>query len=114
MVVKSTSLSPKLANFNWEDPFLLNDMLTDEERMIQSSVRAYAEGKLMPRILQDARNETFDREIITEAGQLGLLGGTIEGYGCPGINYVSYGLMARELEKIDSSYRSIMSVQSSL
>lgn len=101
--------------FQWEDPFLLNQSLTDEERAIQHSARQYAEDKLAPRIIQANRDETFDRAIYNEMGQAGFLGCTLpDKYGCAGVNYVSYGLIAREIEKVDSAYRSTMSVQSSL
>ena len=101
-------------SFNWEDPLLLDSQLTDEERMIRDSARAYAQEKLMTRILDANRHEVFHREIMNEMGELGLLGSTIQGYGCAGIGYVSYGLIAREVERVDSGYRSALSVQSSL
>jgi len=100
--------------FNWADPLLLEDQLTEEERMVRDSARAYAQAKLMPRILEANRHEKFDRAIIDEMGALGFLGPTIEGYGCAGVNHVCYGLIAREIERVDSAYRSTMSVQSSL
>lgn len=101
--------------FKWDDPFLLNDQLTDEERMIRDTARKYCQDKLMPRILEANRNEIFHREIMNEMGSLGLLGSTIpEEYGGAGLNHVSYGLIAREVERVDSGYRSAMSVQSSL
>jgi len=100
--------------FKWDDPLLLEDQLAEDERMVRDSARAYAQGKLMPRILEANRHETFDRAIIDEMGALGFLGSTIEGYGCAGVNHVCYGLIAREVERVDSSYRSTMSVQSSL
>ena len=100
--------------FNWEDPFLLDDLLTDEERAIQKTARDYAQGKLQPRIVEANRHETFDRNIIREMGTLGLLGPMIEGYGCAGASYTAAGLIARELERVDSAYRSCYSVQSSL
>ena len=102
------------ASFNWEDPFLIEEQLSEDERMIMHSARQYAEDKLLPRVQLSFREERMDREIFTEMGELGLLGSTIDGYGCPGVNYVSYGLIAREVERIDSGYRSMMSVQSSL
>ena len=102
------------AEFNWEDPLLLEDQLTEEERMVRDTARDYAQDKLMPRVLEANRHEKFDREIMNELGALGLLGSTIDGYGCAGTNYVSYGLIAREVERVDSGYRSAMSVQSSL
>src|SRR5262249_22487617 len=97
-----------------EDPFLLEDQLGEDERLIRDSARAYCQDKLMPRVLQAFRHEKFDREIMNEMGALGFLGSTIEGYGCAGTNYVSYGLIAREVERVDSGYRSALSVQSSL
>src|SRR5215216_891957 len=103
------------ATFNWEDPLDLDGELTAEERMIRDSVRAYAQEKLFPRVLMAYREERFDREIVTEMGELGLLGPTIpEEYGGAGLSYVAYGLIAREVERVDSGYRSMMSVQSSL
>ena len=100
--------------FNWQDPFQLDQQLTDEERMIRDSARDYAQNKLAPRVQQAFREEFTHREIFNEMGELGLLGSTIDGYGCPGVSYVSYGLIAREIERVDSGYRSMMSVQSSL
>lgn len=101
--------------FKWDDPFLLNDQLTDEERMIRDTSRKYCQDKLMPRILEANRHEIFHREIMTEMGAMGFLGSTIpEEYGGAGLNHVSYGLIAREVERVDSGYRSAMSVQSSL
>jgi len=100
--------------FKWDDALLLEDQLSDEERMIRDSARDYAQDKLMTRVLEANRHEHFHREIMSEMGALGLLGSTIEGYGCAGINYVSYGLIAREVERVDSGYRSALSVQSSL
>ncbi len=98
----------------WDDPFRLVDQLDGEERMVQQTAHDYCQEKLLPRILEANRHEIFHREIISEMGELGLLGATIEGYGCAGMNYVSYGLIAREVERVDSGYRSAMSVQSSL
>jgi glutaryl-CoA dehydrogenase len=100
--------------FSWDDPFLLEDQLSEEERRIRDQARAYAQDKLMPRVLEANRHERFDRAIMNEMGELGLLGSTLHGYGCAGVNYVSYGLIAREIERVDSGYRSAMSVQSSL
>lgn len=100
--------------FDWQDPLLLDSQLTEDERMIRDSARQYCQGKLMPRVLEAARHEHFDREIMREMGEMGLLGPTIDGYGCAGVNYVSYGLIAREVERVDSGYRSACSVQSSL
>ena len=102
------------ASFNWEDPFLFNEQLTEEERMVQETVAKYAKDKLAPRVVDMYRNEGVDRSIFTEMGELGLLGTTIEGYGCAGMSYTAYGVIAREIERIDSGYRSMMSVQSSL
>ena len=100
--------------FNWQDAFNLDDQLSDEERMVRDTAAAYAEEKLAPRVRDAFRNEQTDRAIFNEMGELGLLGATIEGYGCSGVGYVSYGLIAREIERVDSGYRSMMSVQSSL
>ncbi len=101
--------------FIWDDPLLLEDQLSEEERMIRDTARDYAQDKLQPRVLLANREEHFDREIMNEMGALGLLGATLPAkYGCSGVNYVSYGLMAREIERVDSGYRSAMSVQSSL
>ena len=111
---EKVSKSADKLNFNWADPLLLEELLTEEERQIRDTTRAYAQEKLMPRILEANRHEKFDRDILFEMGELGLLGSTIEGYGCAGVNYVSYGLIAREIENVDSGYRSTLSVQSSL
>ncbi|CAH0492829.1 unnamed protein product [Peronospora farinosa] len=100
--------------FNWRDPLLLDDQLTDEEAMIQKSANDYCQGKLLPRIVQANRKGTFDRSIMKEMGEMGFLGPTIHGYGCAGVGYVSYGLIANAVERVDSAYRSAMSVQSSL
>ncbi|XP_040270918.1 glutaryl-CoA dehydrogenase, mitochondrial [Bufo bufo] len=100
--------------FDWRDAFCLDSQLTEEEIMIRDSFRSYCQERLMPRILMANRQEVFDREIISEMGGLGVLGSTIKGYGCAGTSYVAYGLLAREVERVDSSYRSVMSVQSSL
>ena len=105
---------PTKAVFQWDDPLQFDGLLTDEERMIRDSAREYCQGRLMPRVLMSHRNETFDREIFNEMGELGFLGATLDGYGCAGVNYVSYGLIAREVERVDSGYRSAFSVQSSL
>ena len=102
------------AQFNWQDPFLLDDQLTEEERLVRDTARDYAQDKLLPRVRDAYRKEYTDPEIFREMGALGLLGCTIEGYGCAGLNYVCYGLTAREVEAVDSGYRSMMSVQSSL
>jgi len=98
----------------WDDILLLDKQLDEDERLVRDSAHDYCQAKLAPRILKANRNEHFDREILLEMGELGLLGMTIDGYGCAGMNYVSYGLAAREVERVDSGYRSVMSVQSSL
>jgi len=100
--------------FNFEDPFLLDAQLSEEERMVRDAARDYCQSRLAPRVKQAFRDEYTDRAIFNEMGELGLLGATIDGYGCPGVNYVCYGLIAREVEAVDSGYRSMMSVQSSL
>ncbi len=103
------------ASFNWIDPLLLDSQLTEEERMVRDSAAQYCNDKLMPRVLESFRNENTDASIFREMGELGLLGATIpEQYGGSGLNYVCYGLIAREVERVDSGYRSMMSVQSSL
>ena len=99
---------------NWEDILRIDAQLTEEERMIRDNVREYCNKSLMPRILEANRNETFHPEIYKEMGELGILGASIKGYGCAGVGYVSYGLITREIERVDSSYRSAFSVQSSL
>jgi len=108
------SAPPAEARFAWEDPLLLDDQLTEDERKVRDLAHGYAQDRLMPRVLEANRHEKFDREIMNEMGQLGLLGSTLHGYGCAGVNYVSYGLIAREVERVDSGYRSALSVQSSL
>ncbi len=103
------------AAFVWDDPLLLDEQFSAEERMIRDTAREYAQGRLMPRVLEANRRERFDREIMNEMGELGMLGATLPAkYGCAEVSYVSYGLMAREVERVDSGYRSAMSVQSSL
>ena len=102
------------AKFDWADPLLFEEMLSEDERLVRDSARAYCQEQLFPRVLTANREERFDREIMNEMGELGFLGSTIEGYGCADANYVSYGLIAREVERVDSGYRSAMSVQSSL
>ena len=105
----------KTTRFDWADPFLLEDQLSDDERLIRDSARAYAQGELQPRVIDAYANENTDLAIFREMGELGLLGATVpETYGGAGANYVSYGLIAREIERVDSGYRSMMSVQSSL
>ncbi len=108
------SVSEKFGEFSWSDPFFLNDQLAEDERLVLDTAKTYCQEKLMPRVLHANRNEVFDREIMNEMGDLGFLGATIDGYGCAGLNYVCYGLIAREVERVDSGYRSAMSVQSSL
>ena len=106
---------PAKFQFAWDDPLLLEEQLSEDERMVRDAARAYAQDKLMPRILTANREGRFDPEIMTEMGELGFLGATLpEDYGCAGVNYVCYGLIAREVERVDSGYRSAMSVQSSL
>ncbi len=101
--------------FQWEDPLLLDTLLSDEERAIRDMARSYAQDKLQPRALQAYRDDSFDPDMLKEMGELGLLGSTLpEKYGCAGVSYVSYGLIAREIERVDSGYRSALSVQSSL
>ena len=102
------------APFAWDDALLLNDQLTDEERMVRETAYAYCQERLLPRVLTANREERFDREIMSEMGELGLLGCTIDTHGCAGLSHVAYGLIAREVERVDSGYRSAMSVQSSL
>ncbi|MGH6903392.1 MAG: acyl-CoA dehydrogenase family protein, partial [Geminicoccaceae bacterium] len=106
--------APARAEFVWDDPFRLDEQLTEDERLIQSTARDYAQNRLMPRILEANRHELVERAIFDEMGALGLLGATIDGYGCAGVNPTSYGLVAREIERVDSAYRSMLSVQSSL
>ena len=104
-----------MTGFNWEDPFALEGQLTDSERLVRDTARNYASERLLPRVTRAFRDESFDRDIMTEMGALGLLGPTLpEKYGCGAVNHVSYGLVAREIERVDSGYRSAMSVQSSL
>ena len=103
------------AVFKWDDPLLLDSQLSEDERMVRDAAQAYCQEKLQPRVLEAFRHETTDESIFREMGALGLLGPTIpEQYGGPGLNYVCYGLIAREVERVDSGYRSMMSVQSSL
>ncbi len=104
----------KFAPFKWDDPFHLDAQLTEDERMIRDAAEGYAQDKLLPRVVSATLSERFDREIMNELGALGLLGSTIEGYGCAGVSNVAYGLIARAVERVDSGYRSAMSVQSSL
>jgi glutaryl-CoA dehydrogenase len=103
------------AEFQWDDPLLLDEQLSEDERMVRDAAHEYCQDRLMPRILMANREERFDREIMNEMGALGFLGATLpEDYGCAGVNYVCYGLVAREVERVDSAYRSALSVQSSL
>ena len=104
----------KWQKITWQDPFLLDQQLTDEQRLVRDSTAQYAQDKLKPRVQQAYRTEETDLGIFKEMGEMGLLGPTIHGYGCPGVDYISYGLIAREVERVDSGYRSMMSVQSSL
>ena len=101
-------------DFAWDDPFLLDDQLSEDERAIRDATRAYAQERLMPRILRMNRDETFDRDIMREMGELGLLGATLTGHGCAGISYVSYGLAMRELERVDTAFRSACGTQGTL
>ncbi len=100
--------------FQWDDPLRFDEQLSDDERMVRDSAYAYCQEKLLPRVIEANRHERFEREILNEMGELGFLGSTIEGYGCAGVNHACYGLIAREVERVDSGYRSTMSVQSSL
>jgi glutaryl-CoA dehydrogenase len=112
--VRTEAATDARPTFAWDDPFLLEEQLGEDERLIRDSARAFAQERLMPRILEANRNEVIDRDVITEMGELGLLGATIDGYGCAGTSYTAYGLVAREIERVDSAYRSMLSVQSSL
>lgn len=120
MIADAHNVSPesaraKPAAMTWDDPFLMDSLLTEEERMIQKTAQSYCQEKLAPRVLEANRHERFDPEIMAEMGELGLLGSTLpEDYGCVEASYVAYGLVAREVERVDSGYRSAMSVQSSL
>ncbi|MEO0437001.1 MAG: acyl-CoA dehydrogenase [Pseudomonadota bacterium] len=108
------ALKSRWTKMNWRDPFSLDSQLTDEQRMVRDSAAQYAQDKLQPRVKEAFRKESTDLAIFREMGELGLLGSTISGYGCPGVDYTCYGLVAREIERVDSGYRSMMSVQSSL
>jgi glutaryl-CoA dehydrogenase len=99
---------------NWQDPFELDSQLSEEQRMVRDSAQQYAQSALAPRVKEAYRQESTDPKIFREMGEMGLLGATIDGYGCPGVDYVCYGVIAREIERVDSGYRSMMSVQSSL
>src|SRR5882672_203972 len=106
---------PRKNEFSWQDPLLLDAQLSEQERMVRDAARDYAQGRLAPRVLEAFRNEKTDPAIFREMGGLGFFGSTLPAeYGCAGLNYVSYGLVAREIERVDSGYRSLMSVQSSL
>ena len=111
---RGASQAPAKPEFVWDDPFRLDEQLTEDERLIQATAREFAKDRLMPRVLEAFRHERVDRAIFDEMGELGLLGATIQGYGCAGVGYTSYGLVAREIERVDSGYRSMLSVQSSL
>jgi glutaryl-CoA dehydrogenase len=104
----------KMAAFQWDDALLLDGQLTEDERAIRDAANAYCQDKLFPRVLMANRHETFDREIMNEMGEMGFLGATLDSHGCAGVGYVAYGLIAREVERVDSGYRSAFSVQSSL
>ena len=114
MNVTTVAKKGKFAAFQWDDALRLDDQLSEDERAIRDAARDYCQEKLFPRVLMANRQERFDREIMNEMGAMGFLGATLEGYGCAGVNYVSYGLIAREVERVDSGYRSAFSVQSSL
>jgi glutaryl-CoA dehydrogenase len=113
-VAPATSKSGKLGPFKWDDALLLDGQLTEDERAIRDAAHAYCQDKLFPRVLTANRNERFDREIMNEMGDMGFLGATLDSHGCAGVGYVAYGLIAREVERVDSGYRSAFSVQSSL
>ncbi len=110
----NSAAKPAKPSFVWEDPFLMEEEFSEDERMIRDTTRQFCQEKLMPRVKQAFNEEKTDPSIFREMGAMGLLGSTIDGYGCPGVNYVCYGLVAREVERVDSGYRSMMSVQSSL
>jgi glutaryl-CoA dehydrogenase len=114
MTVATSSHRTHFSPFAWDDPLRLDAQLAEEERAIRDAARSYCQEKLFPRVLEANRHEHFDRAIMNEMGEMGFLGATLEGYGCAGVNYVSYGLIAREVERVDSGYRSCFSVQSSL
>ncbi|OBZ85279.1 Glutaryl-CoA dehydrogenase, mitochondrial [Choanephora cucurbitarum] len=109
-----TMASKAFVKYNWEDPLNLEKLLTEDEVAVRDAAKSYCQERLLPRVIQAYRNETFDRDIMYEMGELGFLGSTIDGYGCAGVSSVAYGLTAREVERVDSGYRSAMSVQSSL
>jgi glutaryl-CoA dehydrogenase len=101
-------------DFRWDDPLLIDAQLTDDERMIRDTARDYAQSALMPRILKAHRDETFDIAVMKELGEMGFLGAPIPGYGCAGVSYVAYGLVCRELERVDTAFRSACGVQTTL
>ena len=107
-------LNPAIDSFDWSDPLAIDDELDNEEHMIRESVARYCQEQLQPRILDANRHETVDRGVFKEMGEMGMLGSTIKDHGCPGLSYVCYGLIAREVERVDSAYRYMLSVQSSL
>ncbi|MDP2795427.1 MAG: acyl-CoA dehydrogenase [Sulfurisoma sp.] len=111
---KAPGFAAAMSRFQWDDPLLLDDQISADERLVRDAARSYAQERLQPRILEAFRHERADPGIFREMGELGLLGPQIHGHGCAGVNYVSYGLIAREVERVDSGYRSMMSVQSSL
>ena len=113
-VVTAPSRAHKLGTFVWDDALLLEDQLGEDERAIRDAAHDYCQGQLMPRVLEANRHERFDREIMNEMGEMGFLGATLDSHGCAGVSYVAYGLIAREVERVDSGYRSAFSVQSSL
>ncbi|KAE8541741.1 hypothetical protein D1P53_001914 [Cryptococcus gattii VGV] len=112
--IAKRGMASKMAKYDWEDPLNMNSLLTEEEVAIQETAKSFSQSKLLPRVTEAYRTENFDPAILREMGELGLLGATIQGYGCAGVSSVSYGLIAREVERVDSGYRSAMSVQSSL
>jgi glutaryl-CoA dehydrogenase len=113
-VVTPVARKSQFTPFKWDDALRLDDQLSEDERAIRDAAHAYCQDRLMPRVLEANRHEHFHREIMNEMGEMGFLGATLDGYGCAGVNYVSYGLIAREVERVDSGYRSAFSVQSSL
>ncbi|KAI0944147.1 hypothetical protein AcV7_002052 [Taiwanofungus camphoratus] len=110
----TSTAASKSASFNWEDPLSLDSLLTEEELAVRDTARAFCQERLLPRVLEAQRTEEFNRDILPSMGALGFLGPTIQGYGCAGVSSVAYGLIAREVERVDSGYRSTSSVQSSL
>lgn len=110
----TSTMRQKSNQFNWQDPFLVEENFTEDEQQIKKQMRNYCDEKLFPRVLESNRKEHFDTQIMKELGSLGALGSTIKGYGCANVSSVAYGIIAYEIERVDSSYRSAMSVQSSL